>query len=144
VLDSLRVEKGYKYFTADITPMEDPYSAGLGFCVKLSKGDFIGRKALQGIKAESTTKKLCTFTLEGAEYLPIYGGEAIYLDDKVVSRVRSGGYGFTLNRNIIYAYLPHDLTKPGTKFEVDVFDKRVPAEVTAPVLIDPKGERLRA
>ena len=144
VLDSLRVEKGYKYFTADITPMEDPFSAGLGFCVKLNKGEFIGRQALQKIKTDGTKKKLCTLTLEGEDYLPIYGGEAIYLDGKVISRVRSGGYGYTLNRNIIYAYLPNELAKPGTGFEVDVFEKRVPAEVTAPVLIDPKGERLRA
>jgi glycine cleavage system T protein len=144
VLDSLRVEKGYKYFTADITPMEDPYSAGLGFCVKLDKGDFLGREALQKIKTEGTQKKLCTFTLEGDDYLPIYGGEALYLDGKVVSRVRSGGYGYSLNRNIIYAYLPKELAKPGTQFEVDVFEKRVPAEVTASVLVDPKGERLRA
>ena len=144
VLDSLRLEKGYKYFTADVTPMENPYSAGLGFCVKLDKGEFIGRQALLEVKEKGIQRKLCTFTLEGDDYLPIYGGEAIYLDGKVVSRVRSGGYGYTLKRNIIYAYLPLELAKAGSKFEVDVFEQRVAAEVTAPVLLDPKGERLRA
>jgi 4-methylaminobutanoate oxidase (formaldehyde-forming) len=58
--------------------------------------------------------------------------------------VRSGGYGYTLKRNIIYAYLPLELSKTGTEFEVDLFEKRVAAEVTAPVLFDPEGDRLRA
>jgi 4-methylaminobutanoate oxidase (formaldehyde-forming) len=144
VLDSLRVEKGYKYFTADITPMENPYSAGLGFCVKLDQGDFIGRQALLKIKDEGISRKLCTLTLAGDDYLPIYGGEAIYRDNKVVSRVRSGGFGFTVKRNIVYAYLPLELSKPGNRFEIDVFDTRVAAEVSTPILVDPKGDRLRA
>jgi 4-methylaminobutanoate oxidase (formaldehyde-forming) len=143
VLDSLRVEKGYKYFTADITPMENPYSAGLGFCVKLDQGDFIGRQALLKIKDEGISRKLCTLTLAGDDYLPIYGGEAIYRDNKVVSRVRSGGFGFTVKRNIVYAYLPLELSKPGNRFEIDVFDTRVAAEVSTPILVDPKGDRLR-
>jgi 4-methylaminobutanoate oxidase (formaldehyde-forming) len=144
VLDGLRLEKGYRYFTADVTPLENPYAAGLGFCVDLEKGDFIGREALLQVKAGGLEHKLCTFTLEGDEYLPIYGGEAVYLDGQVVSRVRSGGYGFTVGRNIIFAYLPMDLAQKGTRVGVEVFDRLVPAEVTAPVLVDPKGERLRA
>jgi 4-methylaminobutanoate oxidase (formaldehyde-forming) len=143
VLDCLRLEKGYRYFTADVTPMENPYEAGLGFCVDLSKPDFIGKQALVKAKAEGITNKLCTLVLDGEEYLPIYGGEAVYLDDKVVSRVRSGGYGFTLKRNIIYAYLPPELSKLGTRLEVEVFDAVHPAEVSASVLLDAKGERLR-
>ncbi|MGW8225845.1 MAG: glycine cleavage T C-terminal barrel domain-containing protein, partial [Anaerolineales bacterium] len=104
----------------------------------------IGRQALLQVKGGGITRKLCTFTLEGDDFLPIYGGEAIYLDGKVVSRVRSGGFGYTVNRNIIYAYLPLENAKTGARFEVDVFEKRVTAEVTAAVLVDPKGERLRA
>jgi 4-methylaminobutanoate oxidase (formaldehyde-forming) len=144
VLDCLRLEKGYRYFTADVTPMENPYEAGLGFCVDLSKPDFIGKEALVKAKAEGINNKLCTMVLDGEEYLPIYGGEAVYLDDKVVSRVRSGGYGFTLKSNIIYAYLPPELSKLGTRLEIEVFDTVHPAQVTAGVLWDPKGERLRA
>ena len=45
-LESLRLEKGYRYWSADITPSDNPYEAGLGFCVRLGKGDFIGRDAL--------------------------------------------------------------------------------------------------
>ena len=61
----------------------------------------------------------------------------------MVSRVRSGGYGFTLKRNIVYAYLPLELAKIGTRLDVDVFDAVHKAEVAPTVLLDPKGERLR-
>lgn len=143
VLDALRLEKGYRYFTADVTPMENPYAAGLGFCVHLDKGDFIGREALLKAKAEGLTHKLCTLVLDGEDYLPLYGGEAVYNAGEVVSRVRSGGYGFTVKRNIVYAYLPLELAKTGTKLDIDVFDAVHPAVVSASVLVDPKGERLR-
>jgi len=144
VLDSLRLEKGYRYFTADVTPMENPYAAGLGFCVALDKGNFIGREALLKIKEKGLDHKLCTLVLDGEDYLPVYGGEAVYLDGEVVSRVRSGGYGYTLKRNIVYAYLPKALAKTGTRLMIDVFDAVHPAEVAANVLLDPKGEKLRA
>jgi len=143
-LDSLRLEKGYRYFTADVTPMENPYAAGLGFCVALNKGDFIGKQALLKIKEQGLDHKLCTLVLGGDDYLPVYGGEALYLGKNVVSRVRSGGYGYTLKRNIVYAYLPMDLAKLGTRLEVDVLDAVHSAEVSPNVLLDPKGEKLRA
>ena len=145
VLDSLRLEKGYRYFTADITPMETPYEGGLGFCVHLYKGDFIGREALVKQKAEGIKRKLCTLVLtDGDDFTQIYGGEAVYHEDKVLSRIRSGGYGFTLKKNILYAYLPTELAKQGNRFMIDLIEGRREAEVTASVLLDPKGERARA
>jgi 4-methylaminobutanoate oxidase (formaldehyde-forming) len=143
-IDSLRLEKGYRYFTADVTPLDTPYEAGLGFCVDLDKDDFNGRDALVKLKEQRLRRKLCTLVMEGEEYLPLYGGEAIYTNDVVVSRVRSGGYGYTLNKNIIYAYLPMELAGPGTSLEVDIFDDRCKAQVTATVLFDPQGERIKA
>jgi 4-methylaminobutanoate oxidase (formaldehyde-forming) len=144
VLDALRLEKGYRYFTADVTVLENPYEAGLGFCVHLEKSDFIGKQALEKAKQASLRRKLCTIVLDGEEYASIYGGEAIYLQGKVISRVRSGGYGFTLKRNIVFAYLPMELTKVGTRLQVEVFDKLVDGEVSPAVLVDPKGARMKA
>jgi 4-methylaminobutanoate oxidase (formaldehyde-forming) len=144
-LDPLRLEKGYRYFTADITPLETPYEAGLGFCVHLDKGDFIGRDALVKQKAEGVKRKLCTLVLTDTdEFVQIYGGEAIYHDGKVLTRVRSGGYGFTVKKNILYAYLPVELARQGNRFLADLIEGRREVEVTASVLFDPKGERLRA
>jgi 4-methylaminobutanoate oxidase (formaldehyde-forming) len=143
VLDSLRLEKGYRYYTADVTQLETPYEGGLGFCVDLDKGDFIGREALVKQKQTGLTRKLCTMVLDEAEYTQIYGGEAIYHAGKVITRVRSGGYGYTLNKNILYAYLPVALAKPGNRLEVELIEGRYNVEVTATVLYDPKGEHLR-
>jgi 4-methylaminobutanoate oxidase (formaldehyde-forming) len=145
VLDSLRLEKGYRYYTVDITPSETPYEAGLGFCVHLDKGDFIGRDALVKQKKEGVQRKLCTLILpETDEFTQIYGGEAIYYEGRVLTRVRSGGYGFTLKKNILLAYLPTELAKQGNRFTVELIEGRRQAEVSASVLFDPKGERLRA
>jgi sarcosine dehydrogenase len=143
VLDSLRLEKGYRYYTADVTMLESPYEGGLGFCVHLDKGDFIGKDALLKQKQEGLKRKLCTLVLDGNDYTQIYGGEAIYHGGEVISRVRSGGFGFTLRKNILYAYLPIELAKAGMRFELNLLEGRRQGEVTATVLFDPKGERLR-
>jgi len=79
----------------------------------------------------------------GADYLTIYGGEAVLQGAEVVGRLRSSGYGFTVKHNIAYSYLPTALAKPGTKLEVEVFGQRVAAEVAEDVLYDAKGDRLR-
>jgi glycine cleavage system T protein len=144
VLDALRLEKGYRYYTADVTQLETPYEAGLGFCVDLSKPDFIGKDALIKQKAEGVKRKLCTLVLEGDAFTQIYGGEAVYCEGKLISRIRSGGYGYTLEKNIFYAYIPIELAKAGTCVEVELIEGRYQGEVTGTVLFDPKGERLRA
>lgn len=90
-------------------------------------------------------RKLCTLTLTGAdEFVQIYGGEAVHHEGKVVTRVRSGGYGFTVGKNILYAYLPFELAVKGNKFTVELIEGEREAEVTANVLYDPKSEKLRA
>jgi len=142
-LDSLRLEKGYRYYSMDVTTLENPLAAGLGFAVRLGKGDFIGRQALVEIKEHGLDHKLCTLTIGADEYQAIYGGEAVISDGAVMGRLRSSGYGHTLKRNIAYTYLPMELTTPGMPLAVEVFGQAVPAEVTADMLYDPEGARLR-
>ena len=142
-LESLRLEKGYRYWSADMTPADNPYEAGLGFCVRLGKGDFIGREALARVKAEGVTRRLATVTIDPAP--TVYGGEAVWKDGRVLGRLRSGGYGHTVGRNIGLVYLPADLARAvGTPLEVEVFGERVSAEVAPDVLYDPEGARIRA
>jgi len=144
-LESLRLEKGYRYWSTDVTPAENPYEAGLGFCVRLGKGDFIGRDALVRLKSEGWSRKLCTFTLsEGGSELVLYGGESAYAGGTLVGRVRSAGWGYTVGKNIGYVYLPVGLAVLGTPLEVEVFGRRFAAEVAPDVLYDPKGNRIRA
>lgn len=144
VLDSLRLEKGYRYYTADVTPLENPYEGGLGFCVSLDKADFVGKDALVKAKQAGLSRRLCTMVLDSDDFTQIYGGEAVYHDGKVIARIRSGGFGYTLEKNILYAYLPIEIAKAGTRLEIDLIEGRRPSQVTATVLLDPKGEKLRA
>jgi 4-methylaminobutanoate oxidase (formaldehyde-forming) len=128
-LDSLRMEKGYRYYGTDLTLLDNPLEAGLGFCVRFDKGDFNGREALIAAKAAGIKRRLRTLLVGEQDYVTIYGGEAVYADGSLVGRIRSCAYGFTIRRNIAYSYLPVGLV-PGTRVEVDVFGRRVPAEVS--------------
>src|SRR5437870_5025519 len=127
-LDSLRMEKGYRYYGTDLTLLDNPLEAGLGFCVRFDKGDFNGRAALLAAKAAGIRRRLRTLLVGDPDYLTIYGGEAVYAEGSLVGRLRSCAYGFTVRRNIAYSYLPVELG-PGARVEVEVFGRRVPAEV---------------
>jgi 4-methylaminobutanoate oxidase (formaldehyde-forming) len=142
VLESLRMEKGYRYMGTDISSGDTPYDAGLGFCVALDKGAFNGREALAEAAARGRTRALRTLVVGGAEYLPLYGGEAVRVDGRTVGRARSCAYGFTVERNIAYAYLAADLPE-GAAVEVEVLGEPVAAQVAADVLYDPGHLRVR-
>ena len=133
-LDSLRMEKGYRYYGTDLTLLDNPLEAGLGFSVRFDKGDFNGRDALLAVKAAGITRRLRTLLVGEREYVTIYGGEAVYADGSLVGRLRSCAYGFTVGRNIAYSYLPIALG-PGARVEVDVFGRRVPAEVVSDAVL---------
>ena len=138
-IDSCRMEKGYLYWSGDITPDYNPYEAGLGFCVALDKGDFIGREALVKAKA-NVTRKLCTFTIDG--FAPLHGGEAILKDGKVVGSTSSAGYGHHLGKTIAFGYVPAEIA--GEKdFAIEAFGKSYPAVRGPRCLYDAKMERLR-
>jgi glycine cleavage system T protein len=142
-IDSLRLEKGYRYWSADITPDDTPYEAGLGFAVRLGKGDFIGREALVRQKAEGVRRKLCCLTL--ADPLAVaLGGEPVRVDGWVAGRITSGGFGYTVGLSIAYAYLPVELAAPGVPVAVEVFGDWIAGAVAAEPLWDPKGERIRS
>jgi len=144
-LESLRLEKGYRYFGAELTPRETPFEAGLGPFVRLRKGAFNGRAALMaaGGAEAAPRQRLRTLVIGGADWLPIYGGEAVRRAGEVVSRLRSAAFGYTVGRTVATAYLPADVAD-GEALEVDVFAGRVAAAVAADVLHDPSGARMRA
>jgi 4-methylaminobutanoate oxidase (formaldehyde-forming) len=140
-IDSLRLEKGYRVWGADITPDETPYDAGLGFAVKLDKGDFIGREAL--LKAQEPERRLACVVLDDPRAVAL-GSEPVRIDGESVGRVTSGGYGYTVERSIAYAYVPAPAATPGRLVEIEIFGESVPGEIAAEPLYDPQGERLRS
>ena len=140
-LDALRIEKGYLYWSGDITPEDNPLAAGLGMFVDWSKPDFIGKEALKEIQKQSLSARLTALVMDAGGNL--YGGESVYADGKVVDRIRSGSYGYTIGQDIGLVYLPLALTKAGTELEVQVMGERVTATVADLPLVDPKGLKLK-
>lgn len=138
---SLRLEKGYRSYGADMTAEHDPYEAGLGFAVKLDKGDFVGREALLARKDSSPRRLTCLTLPEPGDM--VLGKEPVYAADRCVGYVTSAAYGYTINRAVAYAWLPVELAEVGTELEIGYFDQRVRAVVTAEPLFDPAMERLR-
>jgi 4-methylaminobutanoate oxidase (formaldehyde-forming) len=128
VLDSLRMEKGYRYYGTDMGLLDTPFEAGLGFAVDREKWSGISREV---------TRRLRTLAVGNEEYVPIYGGEAVLSDGRVVGRLRSCAYGFTVRKNLAYSYLPVEL-KPGARVSVEVFGEMLPATVMRDRVLEPQ------
>ena len=142
-IDSMRVEKGYRVWGADITPDETPYEGSVGFCVKLDKeGGFKGREALVEAKERGPEKRLVAILLEDPRSVAL-GNEPVRIDGEICGRVTTGGYGYTLERSIAYAYVPPDHAEPGTAVEVEIFGQWIAGETAAEPLFDPKMERIK-
>jgi 4-methylaminobutanoate oxidase (formaldehyde-forming) len=144
-IDTLRLEKGYRYWSAEITPDYSPLEAGLGFAVEFEKGDFIGREALLKQKETGVKQKLCCITLKDDRTIAL-GNEPIRPVgvDTIIGWVASGGYGYSVKKSIVFAYLPVDYANLGTELEIEFFSEKVKAVVERSPLYDPKGERIRA
>ena len=140
-IESLRLEKGYRVWGSDVTTTDSPFEAGLGFAVKMKKGDFIGRDALE--KNGEPSRCLACLVLDEPGSV-VLGSEPVRVDGRPVGRVTSGGFGYSVASSIAYAYLPSDLVVPGTRVSVGVFGRDVGAEVRAEPLFDPGNERVRA
>jgi 4-methylaminobutanoate oxidase (formaldehyde-forming) len=145
-LESLRLEKGYRYFGAELTPRETPFEAGLERFIRLDKpGGFIGRDALMTRRAaepDGPARRLRSLVMGGPDWIPVYGGEAVRVDGEVVGRLRSAAFGYTVGRTIGTTYLPAGIPE-GARVEVDVFADRIQATVAADVLVDPTGSKMR-
>jgi 4-methylaminobutanoate oxidase (formaldehyde-forming) len=141
-VDSLRLEKGYRVWSSDISPEVSPYQAGLGFCVKLDKGDFIGREALVKAGEAPAETRLACLVLDDPRSVAL-GSEPVRIEGRVAGRVTSGGFGYTVGRSIAYAYVPASC-RTGAEVEVEIFGTWVHGEVADEPLLDPKGERVRS
>ncbi len=141
-VDSLRLEKGYRYWSADVTPDYTPYEAGQGFCVKVDRKDFQGREALLRQREEGTTQKLCCLVLSENTAHPL-GNEPVLADGRVVARVTSGGIGYTVQESIAYAYLPIEFAAIGMEMTVELDGRRLLARVEREPRFDPTNSRIK-
>ena len=143
-IDALRIEKGYRVWSSDVTPDETPYEAGLGFAVALDKAiPSQAHDALVAAKAAGPSRRLRALVLEDPRSVCL-ANEPVRVDGEIVGRVTSGGYGFAVERSIAYAYLPADRAAIGTRGEVEVFGQWVGFEVVREPVYDPSGSRIRS
>jgi len=142
-VDSLRLEKGYRYWSADVTPDYTPYEAGQGFCVKADRKDFQGREALLRQREQGLSRKLSCLILSDNTAHPL-GNEPVTTDGRVVSRVTSGGIGYTVQESIAYAYLPMELTATGTEVKIELDGRSIAARVEREPRFDPTNSRIKA
>jgi glycine cleavage system aminomethyltransferase T/glycine/D-amino acid oxidase-like deaminating enzyme len=142
--ETLRLEKGYRLWGAEIHTDYTPDEAGLGFAVRLSKGDFLGRSAVERLRAAGVRRKLCCLTLEDPSVV-VMGKEPIYSEDEsaVLGYVTSANYGYSVGQSSVYGYLPTEFAQVGTKVKVYFFGELHSATVTKEPLFDPNGRQLK-
>jgi 4-methylaminobutanoate oxidase (formaldehyde-forming) len=139
-LDSLRMEKGYRLWGADMTGQDTPLEAGLGQFVRLDKGDFIGRDALLRQKDEGLSRSLACLVIDEGQIVP-HGWERVLQKDKILGHVTSGEYGHYLGKSIFFVYLPIDQCRIGNQLEVEILGERYPAKVVDAPIYDPENKK---
>jgi len=146
VMDSCRIEKGFRHFGHDITCEDHVLEAGLGFAVKTSKPEFIGRDAVLRKKEEGLRNRMVQFRLTDPEPL-LYHNEPVIRDGEIVGYLSSGNYGHHLGGAMGMGYVPcadesaEDVL--ASSYEIDVAGTRVKAEASLRPMYDPKGERAK-
>ncbi len=147
MMDSCRIEKGFRHFGHDITCEDHVVDAGLGFAVKVDKGcDFIGRAAVIERKESGPKNRLVQFRLTDPEPL-LFHNEPIIRDGEYVGYLSSGNYGHTLGGAIGMGYVPCEGEKAAdvlaSTYEIDVCGVKVKAEASLKPMYDPKSERTK-
>jgi dimethylglycine dehydrogenase len=138
-VESMRLEKGYLHWKADILTEFDPFETGLARFVDLGK-DFMGKAALT---ARTGSKRLVTLSLD-TRMAPAHPGASVMIADQVVGTVTSGDWGHRTGLNLAYAFIDADVAATGSTVDIDVIGARIPAEVIAPSPYDPQLRRVKA
>ena len=142
-VESMRMEKGFLHWKADLITEFDPFETGLERFVKLEKSEFIGQKALEQRLSEGPRKKLVTLKID-TDKAPAHGGASLMDGDNVVGTITSGDWGYRTGLNLAYAFVETGFTDIGTKMMLDLCGDLIGAQIIAPSPYDPTHERMRA
>ena len=146
-LDSMRLEKGFRAWSRELTPDITPAEAGLMFAVAADKPGFIGREAIMAARAGTPRRRIVQVTLDDDSPM-LWGGEALLRDGRPVGELRSAAYGHTLGRSVGLAMVGHeggvsrDFLDTG-RWEVDLAGTRHAATLHLKAAYDPRAERVR-
>ena len=142
--ESMRLEKGYLHWKAELIYERNPLEAGLERFVRMEKPEFIGRDALEKESRRADRQRLVVMEVN-CDHAPAHTGDPVYLCGQQVGTVTSGGYGHRVQRNIAYAYIDASALKDDTSsMEVGILGERHCAALTAQCMFDPQNLRVRA
>ncbi|WP_072779369.1 GcvT family protein [Marivita hallyeonensis] len=141
-VESMRLEKGFLHWKADVLTEFDPFETGLNRFVHMGKPQFIGKAALETRAAQGPSKRLVTLEV-GSKAAPAHGGASVMLGDAFVGTVTSGGWGHRVQKNIAYGFVSPDYADSGTELHIDLLGDRVPATVVTSPLYDPEMNLVR-
>ncbi len=141
-VESMRLEKGYLHWKADILTEFDPFETGLDRFVTMDKGDFIGKAALAQRQTRKRENSLVTLEVD-CDQVAAHGGASVMRDGEVVGTVTSGDWGHRVGKNLAYAFVKTDFSEPGSEVAIDILGDRIPATVIAPSPYDPANEQVR-
>jgi dimethylglycine dehydrogenase len=141
-VNSMRLEKGFMHWKADLLTEFDPFETSLDRFIRLEKTDFIGKTALQKRHADGVRKKLVTLQID-ATHAPAHGGTSVMQDGKVVGTVTSGDWGYRVGMNFAYAFVDPELSTEGRALQLDMCGDLIAAKIIAPSPYDPDFSRMR-
>jgi len=140
-MESMRLEKGYLAWKAEMNVHHTPLETNIDWTVKWDK-DFIGKQSLEKVKADGVALKLACMVIEAEDSDP-WGYNPIFKSDEQVGMTSSGGYGHRVGKSIALGYIKPELAEPGTSLEVEVLGKKLPAEVMAMPLYDSENKKMK-
>jgi glycine cleavage system aminomethyltransferase T len=141
---SLRLEKGYRAWGTDIHTEYTPYEAGLGWAVRLAKGDFMGREALLRAREAGIERRLCCLTSDDPAAMALGSEPILSMAGEKLGFVTSADYGYSVGKLILFGYLPIEQAQQGNQVQVMYFDRQFTAVVDDDPLFDPEMARLKA
>jgi len=143
-MESLRMEKSYRMWGTDLTPDYTPYEAGLDRFVRLNKGDFIGKAALEGQLAAGVPHRFVTLEIHDVVDADPLGNEPLYAGGNLVGRATSGYYGHTLGKSLAIGYVQAAHAAVGGALEIEILGERKRATILVDSPYDPENKDLKA
>ncbi|UWR25226.1 FAD-dependent oxidoreductase [Sulfitobacter sp. S223] len=142
-IESMRMEKGFLHWKADLITEFDPFETGLSRFVKLEKTDFIGKAALLERQAAGPQSQLVTLKID-TNHAPAHPGASLMQGNTVVGTITSGDFGHRVEMNLAYAFVKPDFATVGSTVQLDLCGERIAAHVIDSGPYDPKFERMRS
>ena len=142
-IESMRMEKGFLHWKADLITEFDPFETGLSRFVKLDKQDFIGKAALLKRQAAGPQSKLVTLKIY-TNHTPAHPGASLMQDNTVVGTITSGDYGHRVGMNLAYAFVKPNFAAVGSSLQLDLCGEHIAAHIIEPSPYDPRFEHMRA